>query len=124
MAKIIISEVKEFHNKNKAGFRKKADVIYVWEEGESVLENLMNRRSRPAKLYKKHVLIPGLKELGYTDQEMEVIVKNAHWSQRAGCNCGCSPGFLTQGMKKGEAHITFKAVLELHEVCPEGPIAD
>ena len=128
--KIIITDAKESLNLKerraawRAEERKKTDVIYVWLDGENMFENLMNRHHRPAKFYKQYVLPEGLKQLGYTEEEAAAIIKKAFWSQKAGCRCGCSPGFLTKGMKQGEAHITFKGVMELHEVCPEGPIVD
>lgn len=63
--------------------------IYVWEDGESVLDNLVNRRSRPTQLYKE--FIPSaLKELGLP-LDTKVV-----WNQQAGCRCGCSPGFIVQ----------------------------
>jgi hypothetical protein len=116
--KIIITKateslnVKERQAAWKPQERKKQDVIYVWLEGENVLKNLMNRRDRPSKAYKEFVLPLGLKELGYTEEEAKAIIKKAYWSQKAGCRCGCSPGFLTKGMKEGEAHITFAGVNE------------
>ena len=126
--KIIITKATESPNLKESkygmGERKKTDVIYVWLEDENVMENLMNRRDRPSKAYKEFVLPLGLKELGYTEDEAKAIIKKAYWSQKAGCQCGCSPGFLTKGMKQGEAHITFKGVMELHELAPEGPIDD
>jgi len=112
--KIIITKATESPNLKEKGFRerKKTDVIYVWLEDETIRENLMNRRERPSKAYKEFVLPLGLKELGYTEEEAKAIIKKAYWSQKAGCNCGCSPGFLTKGMKEGEAHITFAGVNE------------
>lgn len=127
MAQVIITSVseddnfKEYRNQPWRKERKSSDVIYVWIEGENVLENLQNRRSRPSKAYKKFVLPLGLKEAGYSDEAAKEIIKKAYWSQRAGCSCGCSPGFLTKGLKMGRLDINFKATLEIHELCPEGP---
>lgn len=58
--------------------------LHVFIEGESILENLENRRSRPYTEFKK-LLAPIFKMLG---------VAKARWSQKAGCSCGCSPGFI------------------------------
>lgn len=57
--------------------------VYVFESGESILDNLENRRSRPSKAYREFVL--------QAHPELEGKIR---WSQKAGCSCGCSPGFL------------------------------
>lgn len=60
--------------------------VYIWPEKESVLENLVNRRDRPVKLYK----IAAEAALS-----VAMIAKTSlRWSQKAGCGCGCSPGFV------------------------------
>ena len=61
-------------------------IVYVNIEGETVLENLMNRKCRPYTAY-KHLLNAHLQELG-----IPVDAKLA-WNQKAGCSCPCSPGF-------------------------------
>jgi hypothetical protein len=55
--------------------------VYVWPKGETILENLMNRRTRPYTEYRKLL----------ADQP---FMKGARWSRTAGCGCGCSPGFI------------------------------
>ena len=55
--------------------------IYVHAVGESIMDNLMNRRSRPYRMYREML----------SDQP---FMKDARWSQRAGCSCPCSPGFI------------------------------
>lgn len=62
-------------------------VIYVWPEGESIWENLQNRRQRPYTTYKKEVLPDVFEKMGLPRDT------KASWSQKAGCSCGCSPGF-------------------------------
>ncbi len=53
---------------------------------ESVWENLENRHSRPWKAIKPLLEnMPGAERLTF------------RWSQKAGCNCGCSPGFIVDG---------------------------
>jgi hypothetical protein len=61
--------------------------IYVSEDGESVLDNLMSRTGRPVGAYRAAVkeILPTLGLDGYKIQ----------WSQKAGCSmCPCSPGFI------------------------------
>lgn len=59
--------------------------LFVFIEGENVLENMQNRMSRPVAEYRK-LLAPIFQMLG---------VEKAMWSQHAGCRmCPCSPGFV------------------------------
>lgn len=68
--------------------------LYVFPTGESIVENLMNRRERPYK--KWYPLIPQiLKKAGFSQEEIQAI--NPSWSQKCGCSCGCSPGFKLNG---------------------------
>ncbi len=63
--------------------------IYIWPEGESIKENFENRRDRPYTIYKKEVLPQLFRKLGLNP-------KKVGWSQKAGCSCPCSPGFIVQ----------------------------
>lgn len=75
--------------------------LYIFPTGESIVENLMNRRERPYK--KWYPLIPQiLKKAGFSEKEINEIKPS--WSQKCGCGCGCSPGFKLKGSK------TFKDV--------------
>jgi len=75
--------------------------VYVWPVGENVLANVRNRRSRPYTDYRK--LLPEIL------QEAGVIEKGdafkASWRQTAGCNCGCSPGFILDGHWGFDVHV-------------------
>jgi hypothetical protein len=57
--------------------------------GESVWDNLMNRRNRPTKIWK----MVGETALASLGMEEELFAK-MYWSQKAGCGCGCSPAFI------------------------------
>ena len=63
--------------------------IYIWPKGESILDNLANRRERPAKLWK-----PFAEKAA---RAAGVDFEKIGWSQNAGCKCGCSPGFVVKG---------------------------
>lgn len=64
-------------------------VIYIWDrKGETILENMFLRRVRPYTLWRKKVL-PQLVE-----RFPELAGFRISWSQRAGCSCPCSPGFI------------------------------
>lgn len=61
--------------------------IYFFIKGENILENLFERHFRPHKEYRK--LLPAvLAKAGITTNE------HIRWSQKAGCSCPCSPGFI------------------------------
>ena len=98
---------------NRGGEPKKYyDKIYVWVDGETLGENLINRRDRPYDFYKKEVLPLLMKHLekeypGSLNDE----VKNQKWSwsQHCGCSmCPCSPGFIGDGRNANDIHVTFK----------------
>ena len=58
--------------------------VYVFPEGETILENLFGgRQNRPYKMYREL-----LKDF--------VPMQGARWSRTAGCGCGCSPGFILE----------------------------
>lgn len=77
--------------------------VFVWDDTveETVLEQVVNRRNRPQDLYRL-VAEAALGALGYDDPCLK-------WSQKAGCTCPCSPGFIAQGdVGRGDIHITFE----------------
>lgn len=60
--------------------------MYVDVKENNLLENLMNRTRRPYNVYKTMIhdsLLGQMFNLG-----------KLRWSQRAGCSCPCSPGFI------------------------------
>ena len=75
----------------------KAPRVYVSPKGEGIIENLMNRCSRPSAAYRKAVQDVALKELGLDSENFALT-----WSQYAGCSCPCSPGFIVRKKNKSE----------------------
>ena len=74
--------------------------MYIFTEGENILENLANRRNRPHQFYKAEIL-PKVLEM-ITDEAMKKTLSNPNakwgWSQKCGCSmCPCSPGFIQRG---------------------------
>jgi hypothetical protein len=61
--------------------------LFVFHRNETILENLMLRRQRPSQAYRKEVLPKVFKKLKLKPTRIT-------WSQKAGCSCGCSPGFF------------------------------
>lgn len=75
--------------------------MYFNVANETVLEDLINRRSRPYNEFRKlfPVVRDKLKEMGYdTDIGGKEKVR---WSQYAGCTCPCSPGFILDSVMFG-----------------------
>lgn len=98
-------EIKQVGNGKKSwerGYDKEARV-FIWPEGESVWENLNNRRDRPHTYYRKAIMPQVLAQLGLSPERVQ-------WSQKAGCSCPCSPGFILKGVRlRGDVHVTIKA---------------
>ena len=69
--------------------RYKKTVVYMWPKGETILENLANRRNRPIE--QMRALLPEVLRLSGIST---AIAESAKWRQSAGCKCGCSPGFI------------------------------
>ena len=65
--------------------------VYIWPEGETVIQNLMARRSRPLNEYR------GLLREAFRKMDVDQSRVTYRWSQKAGCGCGCSPGFIVDG---------------------------
>ena len=63
--------------------------VHVEVPDETLLDNLANRKDRPYEDWRPLVL-EALASLGVTDVRL-------NWSQRAGCSCPCSPGFIVTG---------------------------
>jgi len=64
--------------------------IYFFPKGENVIEQVWKRRLRPHNvLYKP--LLPEVIKLANLPEDVKF-----HWSQQAGCSCGCSPGFVSE----------------------------
>lgn len=90
-----ITEIRYVRNKDSSLIRRPtATRIYFWPE-ESALENLENRRTRPYTTYKE--FIPGVLEKAQMGPFRFFHDVTARWSQKAGCGCGCSPGFILDG---------------------------
>ena len=62
--------------------------LFVHNPHETLIENLNGRWHRPHKQYKEELLPTVFKFLSLP------FCTGAHWNQKAGCSCGCSPGFV------------------------------
>ena len=91
-----------------SGPRNHRRIAYVWPKGETVMENLQNRRIRPVDAYREAVneVLQTLAKGMPAWQAKLVLDKKPRWSQKAGCSCGCSPGFLlSEHLPDGDIHI-------------------
>lgn len=75
-------------------------VIYISPEGETILEQLDTRRNKPYTVYRKQFLPEILKQAGYPADT------KVSWSQKAGCGCGCSPGFIVKNEMGTDIFVT------------------
>ena len=90
--------------------------IYIFPEGESILDNLLvGRHNRPYKMYRERILPTVFEELNW-DPNTKV-----RWSQYAGCTCPCSPGFVvTQPTLKDPWDL--EEVITRREALPPRPM--
>ena len=78
------------------GERQKTVHCHFFLTGESILENLQNRRMRPVKEF-RNLLSKVFEKTDFADLWSEGHIK-AGWSQYCGCSCGCSSGFRLTGL--------------------------
>jgi len=65
--------------------------IYIHPKNETILDNLTERHFRPYTLYRKEVIPELFRRLGLDLNKVKLS-----WSQKAGCTCPCSPGFIVK----------------------------
>jgi hypothetical protein len=101
--KLNIKEIKVRENTSFQESQKKTRV-YIWPEGETIFENLSNRKSRPNAEYRKQVMGDVLEHMGLPSNT------KIRWSQYAGCSCPCSPGFIIDESYGKSVHVTVTAI--------------
>lgn len=62
--------------------------LFVIHQNEKAMETLLRRYSRPSDVYREKILQKVFKKLKIEPYN------GIRWSQKAGCICGCSPGFI------------------------------
>ena len=83
--------------------------VFVFPKGESIFENLLNRHARPHKLNAEVLAKDVESMLRESNLLPEGVPFKMSWSQKAGCSCGCSPGFIVKGTTTG---VDFYADVE------------
>lgn len=64
--------------------------LHIFIKDWNVIEDLQGGRwNKPHTEFKKQVLAVALTQAG-----LDPKIVRANWNQKAGCNCGCSPGFI------------------------------
>ena len=87
--------------------KNKTSKVYVHPTNETIAENLIMRRSRNVELYKKiaTACLP----------KFSIYFESMRWSQKAGCSCGCSPGFVFSSnydRRYYNVYVSYKKVEE------------
>lgn len=98
--RLIFTSVEKRVNSDRKGHNKKTRV-YVYFSNETVSENFVERRWRP--IDEMSELMPQILESVGLDPEMKF-----RWSQKAGCSCGCSPGFILGDHFGSEIFVVFQ----------------
>lgn len=78
----------KFRDKDRREAR--ATRLIIWPKGETILDNLENRYSRPYQLYKEEI-VPTVLDLLNLPRNTPI-----KWRQKGGCPCGCSPCFIVE----------------------------
>ena len=92
-----ISAKQEYYSQRKGEPFRDSNKAYIWISRESVLDNLVNRRSRPHKFYQENILPQILEEVNkkYPEYGISTNAKDWGWRSKCGCSmCPCSPGFV------------------------------
>jgi hypothetical protein len=97
-------EITNLERRWRRGRERSAKVrVYIGVKGEGVLDGFVARRDRPSDLYRREVMPEVLRQLGLQGVRFR-------WSQKAGCSCGCSPGFILGGAEFGyDVCVTIQA---------------
>ena len=83
--------------------------IFIFHDDETILDDLVNRFSRPSAFYKKEILPLFLDKIKVESPDVYKKVKDTKWlwNKLAGCTCGCSPGFVGNTKDNIEFFVTI-----------------
>lgn len=76
-------------------------VIYFIINSPTVMKEINEKKGKYYDVFRKEVL-PTVFKKAKLPEDTKVI-----WSDKAGCSCGCSPGFLITGHKGIDIHVTL-----------------
>jgi len=101
-----LSITKEYYRKGEP--QKYKNKLYVWVADETIIDNLLNRRSRPYQVYKKEVIPMVMEKIKKKYPDYYEQLKDAKWSWNKNCGCSmcpCSPGFVSDISGYFDIHI-------------------
>jgi len=110
--KIKLTSIVKDYSRSKGEPHRYKNKMYIFPEGETLLENLYNRRDRPYNVYKKEVIPVVMDKIKkkYPDYYEELKDTKWSWNQKCGCGmCPCSPGFVgsTRGWFEIQVEVTL-----------------
>lgn len=74
-------------------------IIYFIINGPTVMQEINEKKGKYYNVFRKEVL-PTVFKKAKLPLDTKVI-----WSDKAGCSCGCSPGFLITGQKGFDIYV-------------------
>jgi len=74
--------------------------VYLFPTNENAMDNYLNRRNRDRSVWRK-ITLQVMREYGFQNSKIT-------FSQKAGCGCGCSPGFIVDIKNGLEMFINYK----------------
>ncbi len=86
---------------NRGCWKPGASRVYLFPEGESILEHLEARHTRPYNAYR--AFLPEVFRRAGIPADTK-----ANWRQKAGCTCPCSPGFVLDIWYGYDVFVTIK----------------
>lgn len=99
-----------FGNNRKGEPFKKHTKLYVFNNGETILENLVNRRNKPYEVYQKELIPLVLERIKTENPNLfnQINNKKWKWTQSCGCSmCPCSPGFYIDNYSPYDIYVTI-----------------
>lgn len=78
--------------------------MYLHHSDETIADSLAGRRNRPIDIYQK--FFPKIEEA------LGMELGKTRWSQKAGCSCPCSPGFILEELAgfPCDVHVSLKQI--------------
>jgi hypothetical protein len=74
-------------------------IIYIFINSPTVMKEIQAKTDKYQNVFRKEVL-PTVFQKSKLPLDTKVV-----WSDKAGCSCGCSPGFLITGHKGMDIHV-------------------
>lgn len=86
-------------DRNKEDEKQERSIIYFDITSPVVFAEIQQKKEPYHKVFRKEVL-PTVLQKAKLPLDTKVV-----WSDKAGCSCGCSPGFLITGQKGFDIYV-------------------